>query len=126
MAGPTLKLVVLKTPQVDRLRAFYQALGICLAEEKHGNGPIHYAGQVGDATLEVYPLPDGGTADTTTRLGFAVERLSEVVQTLRDAGAVVASGPQQTAWGLRAVVHDPDGRAVELYEAQPSQTSQES
>jgi predicted enzyme related to lactoylglutathione lyase len=121
MAGVSLRLVVLKTPQVDRLRAFYQALGIELAEERHGKGPLHYAGHVGDALLEVYPLPDGGTADTTTRLGFAVEGLAEVIQALRDAGVVVTSGPQHTAWGLRAVARDPDGRAVGLYEKQPSQ-----
>jgi hypothetical protein len=125
MAGVTLKLLVLKTPQVDRLRDFYQAIGIRLVKEKHGNGPVHYAGQVGDAILEVYPLLDGGTADATTRIGFAVDKLADVVQALNDAGAVVASGPQQTACGLRAVVRDPDGRAVELYETQAPQTSQE-
>jgi hypothetical protein len=59
MAGVSLRLLVLKTPQVDRLRAFYQALGVELAEEQHGSGPVHYAGQVGDTVLEVYPLPDG-------------------------------------------------------------------
>jgi hypothetical protein len=54
MAGVSLKLVVLRTPQVDRLRAFYQALGVELAEEQHGGGPPHYAGRVGDAVLEIY------------------------------------------------------------------------
>jgi catechol-2,3-dioxygenase len=121
MAGPLLKLLVLKTRQTERLRAFYQALGIEMAEERHGSGPLHYAGQVGNVVLEIYPLPDeSSAADATTRLGFAVERLAEVVQALRDSGAVVASGPQQTAWGLRAVVRDPDGRAVELYGTEPS------
>jgi len=68
MASVSLKLLVLKTPQVERLRAFYQALGIELAEERHGSGPVHHAGNVGEAVLEVYPLSDdGGTADTTTR-----------------------------------------------------------
>lgn len=118
MAGPSLKLLVLRTPQVDRLRAFYQALGVELIEERHGSGPLHYVGQIGDATLEIYPLSDEGcSTDTTTRLGFAVERLAEVVQALREAGMVIASEPRQTAWGLRAVVRDPDGRAVELYQA---------
>src|SRR5262249_1202018 len=83
--------------------------------EKHGNGPVHYAGKVGDAVLEVYPLPDGGeVADTTTRLGFAVGRLGEVVQALRESGAAIAGEPKQTACGLRAVVRGRDGRAVEL------------
>jgi hypothetical protein len=118
MAAPWLKLLVLKTRQVDRLRAFYQALGVGLAQERHGDGPAHYAGQVGDAVLEIYPLLDeGGMADATTRLGFAVGRLAEAVQALRELGAVIASEPRQTAWGLRAVARDPDGRAVELYQA---------
>jgi hypothetical protein len=116
MAGVSLKLLVLKTSQVDRLRAFYRYLGIDLTEERHGTGPLHHAGQVGDVVLEIYPLPDGGTADTTIRLGFAVDRLSEVVQALREARAVIASEPTQTVWGLRAVVRDPDGRIVELYQ----------
>ena len=117
MSAVSLKLLVLRTPQVDRLWAFYQALGIEMAEEKHGNGPVHYAGKVGDVVLEVYPLPDGGeVADTTTRLGFAVGKLGEVVQALRESGAAIAGEPKQTAWGLRAVVRDPDGRAVDLYQ----------
>jgi hypothetical protein len=82
LANVLLKLLVLKTRQVDRLREFYQALAIELAEEKHGSGPVHYAGKVGDAVLEVYPLTeDGDTADTTTRLGFTVEKLTEGIDT---------------------------------------------
>jgi lactoylglutathione lyase len=102
MVSVSLKLLVLKTGQVDRLWAFYQALGVELAEERHGSGPVHYAGKVGEVVLEVYPLPAGATADTTTRLGFAVQDLVQVVQALRDAGAVVVNGPQQTAWGPRS------------------------
>jgi hypothetical protein len=67
MTGPSLKLLVLKTPQVDRLRAFYLALGIELAEEQHGTGPVRYAGQTGNAVLEIYPLPGEGGAWTRPR-----------------------------------------------------------
>jgi hypothetical protein len=116
MDSVTLKLVVLKTGQVDRLRAFYKALGIDLTAEKHGAGPVHYAGKVGEAVLEINPLPAGTVADTTTRLGLAVQNLAQVMQAIRDAG-VVASEPQQSIWGLQTVVRDPDGRAVELYQA---------
>jgi hypothetical protein len=118
MPAVSLKLLVLKTSQPDRLRAFYQVLGIKLAEEKHGSGPPHYAGQAGDTVLEIYPLlREGSVADTTTRLGFAVGKLAEAVSALRESGAVIASDPEQSAWGLRAVARDPDGRAVELYQA---------
>ena len=60
MAGVSLKLLVLKTRQPDRLRTFYQAFGVELVEERHGSGPHHYAGQVGDTVLEIYPLRDEG------------------------------------------------------------------
>ncbi len=67
MENVMLSLVVLKTRQVEALRRFYGTLGIELAEERHGKGPVHFAGQVGDVVLEVYPLPDDGTlADTST------------------------------------------------------------
>jgi lactoylglutathione lyase len=117
MGNVTLSLVVLKTRQIDALRSFYGSLGIEMAQEQHGKGPVHFAGQVGDVVLEVYPLPeDGPPADGTTRLGFGVARLAEVVQALQVLGAPVVTEPQATPWGFRAVVRDPDGRAVELYQ----------
>jgi catechol-2,3-dioxygenase len=117
MADVSLSLVVLKTRQVENLRAFYRALGIDLAEEQHGKGPIHYAGRIGAVVLEVYPLPEDGTpTDTTTRLGFTIEKLAEATQRLQALGISVPGNPQATEWGYRVVVRDPDGRAVELYE----------
>jgi hypothetical protein len=42
--------------------------------------------------------------------------VAEAVQALQTIGAPVVSEPQATKWGFRAVVRDPDGRAVELYQ----------
>jgi lactoylglutathione lyase len=120
MGGVSLSLLVLKTRQVDRLRRFYGTLGIDLVEEQHGRGPVHFAGRVGEVVLEVYPLPEQGhEADTTTRLGFTVARLAEVVAALEGIGTCITTTPQATEWGYRAVVRDPDGRAVELSQLPP-------
>jgi lactoylglutathione lyase len=117
MSVSSLKLLVLRTPDPNRLRRFYQVLGIAFAEERHGSGPLHFAGKVGDAILELYPLAaEGASVDSTLRLGFGVTYLLETVLALEAAGATVVSKPGPTAWGTRAVVRDPDGRAVELYE----------
>lgn len=117
MGVSSLKLLVLRTPQLNRLRGFYQLLGIDFAEERHGTGPTHFAGRVGDSVLELYPLQDeGGTVDSTVRLGFSVTDLSEAIRSLEAGGATILNGPRPTAWGNRAVVRDPDGRSVELYE----------
>src|SRR5262249_3032512 len=99
-----LNLLVLKTPHVGRMREFYQAIGIEFTEEQHGNGPVHYAGKVGDVVIEIYPLPAGSMPDATTRLGFGVASLAAVLEAVRNTGAVV---------------RDPDRPPVELYEAQP-------
>lgn len=106
--SPALALLVLKTPRLEPVRIFYEAIGIRFVEEKHGNGPVHYAGKVGGTVIEVYPLT--GEPDKTTRLGFIVDDLAVV------AVALKADEPKMSPWGLQTVVHDPDGRAVELYQ----------
>jgi lactoylglutathione lyase len=113
----SLRLLVIKTAQVDEVRAFYQCLGLALAEERHGSGPAHYAAKVGEAVFEVYPLPDANaTTDSTTRLGFSVNDLERVVGSLRALGYTLLNPPRETPWGRRVMVRDPDGRAVELYQ----------
>lgn len=113
---PELKLIVLKTTQPDALHGFYTQLGFQFVEEQHGKGPVHFSAALGDGVLEIYPLPDDAETDATTRLGFAVEGIEGIVK--RFAGtADVISKPKTTEWGTRAVVRDPDGRSIELYES---------
>lgn len=116
MPAPSLKLIVLKTNDVESLRNFYTQIGFRFVEEQHGKGPVHSSAALGGGILEFYPLPDGSEADSTTRLGFAVTGAESVVESLTDTAEVV-SKPKATEWGTRAVVRDPDGRSVELYEA---------
>jgi predicted enzyme related to lactoylglutathione lyase len=119
MAHVSLTLLVLKTRQVERLRAFYQTLGVDLVEEQHGKGPLHFAGRAGAVVIEVYPLPDNGSpVDSSTRLGFAVENMVEIMRALERIGTKIVTPPKETAWGLQAVVKDPDGRSVELTQRQ--------
>ena len=115
MPDPAFRLVVLKTDQLDAVREFYGHLGFEFASEQHGSGPRHYWAPLGDGIIEVYPLPKDGIVDRTTRLGFAVDNLEKAIAAIGNPDAVV-TGPRQTDWGLRAVVRDPDGRSVELYE----------
>ncbi len=112
MCESALKLIVLKTNDVEALRAFYSRIGFRFVEERHGNGPLHFSSPLGEEVLEIYPLPSGTEADTTTRLGFSVTGIAAVA----DLGEVV-SVAKQTEWGVRAIVRDPDGRTVELYES---------
>ena len=115
MADVSLTLLVLKTRQVEQMRRFYQTIGIDFGEEQHGTGPVHFAGRIGNVVIEIYPLSEEGTpADSSTRLGFGVENVAEIVQALHGNGTKIVTPARETAWGLQAVVRDPDGRAVEL------------
>jgi catechol-2,3-dioxygenase len=116
MPKVSLSLLVLKTHQIDVMRSFYETIGIELTEEQHGTGPVHLAGNIGDVVVEVYPLPDDvSEADQTTRLGFVVEDLGYVLESLWRQKLSPLKEAKQTEWGLRVVVKDPDGRSVELY-----------
>lgn len=112
--SPSFSLLVLKTHQIENLRGFYETIGITFTEEQHGKGPVHFAGQVGEMVMEIYPLHPDATTDTTTRLGFHVPALDEVLEKLTARDAKVVTAAKETPWGYRAVVLDPDGRSVEL------------
>jgi lactoylglutathione lyase len=115
-----LTLLVLKTRQLDKLLAFFRGLGMEFTHEQHGNGPVHYSAKLDKTVLELYPLTaDSDVPDVSTRLGFTVENLNAIVQALVQNGVLVITSPKQTVWGYRAVVQDPDGRSVELYQRQP-------
>ena len=67
----SLRLLVLRSPRLEAMQAFYRSLGIPLVPEQHGTGPVHYVGHLGALVLEISPLKDGAEPDTT-RLGLAV------------------------------------------------------
>ncbi|MBC9935004.1 VOC family protein [Chitinophaga qingshengii] len=114
---PFLQLLVIKTNQPERLAAFYTMLGIEFEYHRHGKGPFHYASKNGLPVLEIYPLPsDDVVPDNTTRLGFGVSNLDELIVRLTEQYIIVVTMPVKTEWGYRAVVQDPDGRKIELTE----------
>jgi catechol 2,3-dioxygenase-like lactoylglutathione lyase family enzyme len=112
MSTVLLTLLVLKTHDLDRLRRFYEALGLHFSPERHGAGPAHLAARVGETVLELYPLSGDAPADATTRLGFCLADLDAALARL---SALAAEAPRAPASPPgRVVVRDPDGRAVEL------------
>lgn len=112
-----LNLLVIKTNQVEKVHHFYQQLGLHFTHHRHGKGPLHYAAEMNGLVFEIYPLPQASAeVDKSTRLGFTVQKLAAILPQL-DASAII-SLPQQREWGYTALVKDPDGRKVELTEAQ--------
>lgn len=117
MADVSLRLLVLKTHDIAPVVEFYQSLGLTFAEERHGQGPLHYSAPLGDGVFEIYPLSDNQTVDATTRLGFAIADPDAFVELADSVGGCVVKAGRDTPWGYVALVTDPDGRTVELYRA---------
>jgi len=111
---PSLSLLVVKTHQMEAVRRFYAAVGVEFQQEKHGKGPVHFTGRLGETVFEIYPLAPDRTSDTTTRLGIAVDDLSEVLKSLVAGSIIGKTEPRETEEGLQAVIRDPDDRSVEL------------
>lgn len=53
-------VLVLRTEDMDRLKKFFERLGLSFVEEKHGGGPAHFATQHGETVLEIYPPKKNG------------------------------------------------------------------
>ncbi len=114
----SLNLVVIRSADLNRSARFFAALGVELAREIHGSGPEHLAGRVGSVVLEVYPS-EGTVKTKGVRLGFCVQSIAKVLDSLAKESGVVLSPPKDSPWGMRTVVVDPDGHRVELTEAAP-------
>ena len=104
--------------------AFYRAIGLALEEERHDDGPLHWACELGPVHLAVYPatVADAGAAPPrshpgATMPGFAVDSLDATLTTLRATGVPILIPAEDVGWGRRAVVSDPDGRSVEISES---------
>jgi predicted enzyme related to lactoylglutathione lyase len=81
----------------------------------------HFAAELDGCHFAVFPAV-GATGSPGLQepgcsfAGLAVESARESVERVRDLGARVLEEPTRYPWGLRAVVADPDGRPVEVFE----------
>jgi len=111
-----LKLIVIRTGNLERLAKFYQGLGLSLEYHKHGKSPYHYSGNIGETVLEIYPLAKGqADVDTHFRIGLGVDHFDEIIASLKLDNATFIMDPADTEFGLMAIILDPDNRKVELY-----------
>jgi lactoylglutathione lyase len=115
----TVAALVLSATETEKTADFYRALGVPLVDERHEEGPVHQAAQLGDVHVAVYPQESPGRASSrgvggSALIGFYVESLEVVVDTLARQGSHLLSGHERMSWGCRVVAEDPDGRAVEI------------
>ena len=111
-----LRLLVIRTASMPAVASFYERLGLVLEYHSHDGSPMHYSGKAGETIIEIYPLAKGQEQpDKNMRIGFSLADFDTVIENLKAAGVDFVSPPAQTPFGYCAIVHDPDGRKVELY-----------
>ena len=99
--------------------AFYRAIGLDLEDEDHGEGPVHFAAELGGVHFAIYPAEEPGKAPARRAggscfPGFYVRSLDQAAEALAGLGAPMLAEHEEMPWGCRIVVEDPDGRAVEV------------
>lgn len=114
-------VLVIKTSDLEKTRAFYQALGLTLAEELHEGCPLHYSCDFGGLLIEFYPR---GPKSAPIKAGndqlffFDVDRFDAILDASRALD--LKRGPitiYDKELGRRIVtIHDPDGRLVRVRE----------
>ncbi len=112
--------LVLYTGRLDEVVAFYRAIGVPLVPEDHGDGVQHYACELGCTHFAVFEsaagsaLPHGSGGSIF--FGLTVGSVEDAVGKARARGAQVVEEPTRYPWGVRALVADPDGRTIELFQ----------
>jgi hypothetical protein len=61
---------VIRTNDILKVRAFFESLGLKFVEEKHGDGPLHYACEVNGQVLEIYPGDGSAMSPGWGTVGF--------------------------------------------------------
>jgi hypothetical protein len=99
---------------MERAAAFYQGMGLLFTRHAHGSGPEHLASDVNGMVFEIYPLTPKSVPTAGVRIGFKVEDVDEIVNSLSKIGASVITPPSESEWGRRAIIKDFDGHVIEL------------
>ena len=112
--------LILFTARIEDVVCFYRAIGIPLESEQHEAGPIHFACEFGRTHFAVFEAGDGRAPEFRSGgscfAGFAVASIEKAISAARVIGAEIIQEPESYPWGVRALVQDPDGRVVELFE----------
>lgn len=114
--------VIWTTTRLDAVLEFYRAIGIPLEPDTHEEPTAtpHYEADVADTHFAVFAAKDAQPtnvpAAASTTIGIAVDDIEAVCKAMESLAARFRTPLEDTPWGRRIVVFDPDGRPVELYQ----------
>ena len=110
---PRLNLLVLRSRDVERLRKFYESLGLSFVHHKHDEGPLHYSSEQGEVVIELYTTKKD--IQDNIMLGFSVSDLETTIEKIGKER--IHREPFETDEGRVAMLKDPDGRLCYLLQS---------
>ncbi len=113
-----LKTITINTEKMQDMVSFFSALGVAMQVTNVKNGSVSYRGNMGDLEIGLFSIAKREkrlSPDLSLRI--QVENISEVLIKLQQiSGVEVLMSMQELPFGKMAVVLDPDGHSVELYD----------
>lgn len=108
--------LVLYAIDVTATAEFYRQVGV----EFHPAGPGRVVADIGGCRFAILPSSSGDTARQggagTVMPGIDVSSVDTVIGRVIAGGGSILRAAETLEWGRRAVLSDPDGRAVEIVE----------
>ena len=112
--------VIFTTERLNEMVAFYkEILGLALEPEEHGELDRHYGVNLGNLHFAIHPLSsfdEAKTGNSSAKIAFQVDSLSEYVARLEANGYKCEREPHDEGFGPVASLRDPDGNLIELVE----------
>lgn len=105
------------TPDLKRLRAFYESLFDAREVQRHPErGEVFFVNlRIGSSALGLVAQDADLTAPQRTAIAVMVEDVDSLLPRVEELGGEVLGPPNDMPWGHRvAHVHDPDGNLVNL------------
>lgn len=110
-------LLVIRSDDMDRLAAFYTALGFSF--EKHSHPPCgeHYATTETDCVFEIYQRKSDQPKRTELFFGLKVSNVDDAVESALVHGGTIIRPAEDSEWGRSAIIRDLDDHRVMLSES---------
>lgn len=114
----SVSLLVIRSDNMDRLAAFYTALGFNFVKHSHPPCGEHYSTNDKSCVFEICQRKDGQRATTNVFFGLNVFSVGDSVELAVANGGAVVRSLEDSEWGCTAIIRDPDGHRVMLSEGQ--------
>ena len=110
--------ITINTAHLDEMLQFYRIIGVDFVSTNVDKGSKVFRAKLGETEFSLISVPVAEKLKSPgLQLSFAVERLDEMAKLLAQVPkAMLMMEPSEMPDGKKAILLDPEGRAVELAE----------